>query len=179
MRKIAAALIVVATVVVGLLFILPALVSTDWARSELGWQLSHASGMDIRLEGPVGVSFLPSLAVVAKDIGISTDKGDISIEVPRFSTAVTLSSLWSDKLEIQSITLVDPAIRIKSPAADTNAKPTPSAPSKRTVTSGFICLSAAIPESDAHEKRPSRPLVQGRAEFGRHIPADYRSLEER
>jgi AsmA protein len=130
MRKIAAALIVVATVVVGLLFVLPALVSTDWARSELGRQLSYASGMDIRLEGPVSLSFVPSLAVVAKDIGISTDKGDTSIKVPRFSTAVTLSSLWSDKLEIRSIALVDPAISIKSPAANKNAKPTPSAQAK-------------------------------------------------
>ncbi len=120
MRKITAALIVVVTVVAGLLFVLPALISTDWARSELGRQLSSASGMDIRLDGPVGVSFFPSLAVVAKDIGISDDKGGLSIKVPRFSTAVTLSSLWSDKFEIQSIKLIDPAISL-GPSSEKSA----------------------------------------------------------
>ncbi len=139
MRKIAAALIVVAAVVAGLLFVLPALVSTDWARSELGRQLSSASGMDIRLEGPVRLSFLPRLAVVARDIAISTDKDDVSVKVPRFSTAITLSSLWSDKLEIQSIALADPTIGIKSPAVAANADAAP-APSGQAKNDPFASL---------------------------------------
>ena len=126
MRRIAAGLIIVAAAVVGLLFVVPALVSTEWARSELGRQLSYASGMDIRLEGPVRLSLIPSLAVVASDIAISTGKDGVSVKVPRFSTAITLSSLWSDKLEIQSIALVDPAISVRSPAANVKAEPTPS-----------------------------------------------------
>src|SRR5690242_18247200 len=98
-RKIVAALTVAVVLVVGLLFLLPALVSTDWVRAELSRQLSSATGMTIRLDGPVRLSLLPKLAVVANDISLSTGTGDIAISAPRFSTSITLSSLWSKKLE--------------------------------------------------------------------------------
>lgn len=130
MRKIAVGLTVVATGVVGLLLLLPSLVSTDWARFELGRQLSTASGMNVRLEGPVRLSFLPRLAVVAKNIAISSEAGDLSIRVPEFSTAITLSSLWSDKLEIQSIELVEPAISLEPPPANARPEPAPSSSAK-------------------------------------------------
>ncbi|MBR2686835.1 MAG: AsmA family protein [Aquamicrobium sp.] len=126
MKKAAAAVIAVVAAVVGLLLFLPTLISTDWARSELSRQLSSASGMDISLNGPVRLSFLPSLAVVTKDITISSQTGDLSAKVPGFSTAITLSSLWSKKLEIQSIALVDPAITITSSAKAADAQPAPS-----------------------------------------------------
>lgn len=116
MKKAAAAVIAVVAAIIGLLLVLPTLVSTDWARSELSRQLSSASGMAIGLSGPVRLSFLPSLSVVTRDITISSETGDLSAKVPEFSTEITLSSLWSKKLEIQSIALVDPAITIKSSA---------------------------------------------------------------
>lgn len=116
MRKIVAALTVAVVLVVGLLFLLPALVSTDWVRAELSRQLSAATGMTIRLDGPVRLSLLPKLAVVADDISLSTGTGDIAISAPRFSTSITLSSLWSKKLEIQSVALADPVIALKASA---------------------------------------------------------------
>ncbi|CDX46550.1 AsmA family protein [Mesorhizobium plurifarium] len=116
MRKIVAALTVAVVLVVGLLFLVPALVSTDWVRAELSRQLSSATGMTIRLDGPVRLSLLPKLAVVADDISLSTGAGDIAISAPRFSTSVTLSSLWSKKLEIQSVALADPTIALKASA---------------------------------------------------------------
>ncbi|RWB72015.1 MAG: AsmA family protein [Mesorhizobium sp.] len=122
MRKIAAALTVAVVLVVGLLFLLPALVSTDWVRAELGRQLSSATGMTIRLDGPVRLSLLPRLAVVADDISLSTGAGDVAISAPRFDTSVTLSSLWSKKLEIQSVALADPTIALKASAS---AEPAP------------------------------------------------------
>ncbi|RWL83095.1 MAG: AsmA family protein, partial [Mesorhizobium sp.] len=122
MRKIVAALTVAVVLVVGLLFLLPALVSTDWVRAELGRQLSSATGMTIRLDGPVRLSLLPRLAVVADDISLSTGAGDVAISAPRFDTSVTLSSLWSKKLEIQSVALADPTIALKASAS---AEPAP------------------------------------------------------
>ncbi|TGS12349.1 AsmA family protein [Mesorhizobium sp. M2E.F.Ca.ET.209.01.1.1] len=122
MRKIVAALTVAVVLVVGLLLLLPALVSTDWVRGELSRQLSSATGMTIRLDGPVRLSLLPRLAVVADDISLSTGTGDIAISAPRFSTSITLSSLWSKKLEIQSVALADPTIALKASAS---AEPAP------------------------------------------------------
>lgn len=78
--------------------------------------------MTIRLDGPVRLSLLPKLAVVADDISLSTGTGDIAISAPRFSTSITLSSLWSKKLEIQSVALADPTIALKPSA---NAEPAP------------------------------------------------------
>ncbi|NUS18847.1 MAG: AsmA family protein [Mesorhizobium sp.] len=122
MRKIVAALTVAVVLVVGLLLLLPALVSTDWVRAELSRQLSSATGMTIRLDGPVRLSLLPRLAVVADDISLSTGTGEIAISAPRFSTSITLSSLWSKKLEIQSVALTEPTIAIQASA---NAGPAP------------------------------------------------------
>lgn len=78
--------------------------------------------MTIRLDGPVRLSLLPRLAVVADDISLSTGTGDIAISAPRFSTSITLSSLWSKKLEIQSVALADPTIALKASAS---AEPSP------------------------------------------------------
>ncbi|BCM22343.1 hypothetical protein MJ8_61570 [Mesorhizobium sp. J8] len=78
--------------------------------------------MTIRLDGPVRLSLLPRLAVVADDISLSTGTGDIAISAPRFSTSITLSSLWSKKLEIQSVALADPTIALKASA---NEEPAP------------------------------------------------------
>ncbi|TPK91311.1 AsmA family protein [Mesorhizobium sp. B2-4-16] len=72
--------------------------------------------MTIRLDGPVRLSLLPKLAVVADDISLATGAGDIAISAPRFSTSITLSSLWSKKLEIQSVALADPTIALKASA---------------------------------------------------------------
>jgi len=69
--------------------------------------------MTIRLDGPVRLSLLPKLAVVADDISLATGTGDIAISAPRFSTSITLSSLWSKKLEIQSVALTEPTIALK------------------------------------------------------------------
>ncbi|SFO42843.1 AsmA protein [Mesorhizobium sp. NFR06] len=80
--------------------------------------------MTIRLDGPVRLSLLPKLAVVAGDISLSTGTGDIAISAPRFSTSITLSSLWSKKLEIQSVALADPTIALKASAnASSPAEP--------------------------------------------------------
>jgi AsmA protein len=92
------------------------LISIDWVRGELSRQLSSATGMTIRLDGPVRLSLQPKLAVVADDISLSTGTGDLAISAPRFSTSITLSSLWSKKLEIQSVALTDPAIAVKASA---------------------------------------------------------------
>lgn len=73
--------------------------------------------MAIRLDGPVRLSLLPKLAVVADDISLSTGTGDIAISAPRFSTSITLSSLWSKKLEIQSVALTEPTIALKASAS--------------------------------------------------------------
>ena len=112
MRKIAATFLAAAAVLAALLFLLPALVSTDWARTEVSRQLSAASGMNIRLDGPVRLSLFPRVAIIAEDISLSTGAGELSIAVPRFSSAITLSSLWSDRLEIQAITLKEPGIEL-------------------------------------------------------------------
>lgn len=121
-RKIAATFLAAAAALAVLLFLLPALVSTDWARSELSRQLSAASGMSIRLDGPVRLSLLPRVAIVAENISLSTGAGDLSIAVPRFSSAITLSSLWSDRLEIQALTLKEPSIELHA-ASDGEAAP--------------------------------------------------------
>ncbi len=130
MRKIPVALALIGFVVGGLLFLLPALMATDWVRSELSRQLSSATGMAIRLDGPVSLSLFPNPSVVAENVSLSTGAGDFSMVAPRFSTSITLSSFWSKKLEIRAVSLKDPKIVVAAPA---NATPSTAASQEAAV----------------------------------------------
>ncbi|MQX44091.1 AsmA family protein [Sinorhizobium meliloti] len=123
MRRFILSLLGVAALAIAAIAILPSLISSDWVRSELGRQLSAATGSSIAFNGPVNLSAFPYLAVVAEDVTLSAEAEGITAEFAEVSGSVALSSLWSDRLHIKQIALDRPVIVLEEKAAD-EAAPT-------------------------------------------------------
>lgn len=83
------------------LIVLPSFVSSDWMRAELSRQLSSATGSSIALKGPVRLSVIPHLAVVAEDVSLDAESDGVTAEIGEVAGSVTLSSLWADRLHIR------------------------------------------------------------------------------
>ncbi|MDW9985767.1 AsmA family protein [Sinorhizobium meliloti] len=124
MRRFILSLLGAAALAVAAIAILPSLISSDWVRSELGRQLSAATGSSIAFNGPVNLSAFPYLAVVAGDVTLSAEAEGITAEFAEVSGSVALSSLWSDRLHIKQIALDRPVIVLEDKPAD-EAAPTP------------------------------------------------------
>lgn len=118
MRRFILSLLGVAALAIAAIAILPSLISSDWVRSELGRQLSAATGSSIAFNGPVNLSAFPYLAVVAEDVTLSAEAEGITAEFAEVSGSVALSSLWSDRLHIKQIALDRPVIVLEERAAD-------------------------------------------------------------
>ncbi|RVO62078.1 AsmA family protein [Sinorhizobium meliloti] len=118
MRRFILSLLGAAALAVAAIAILPSLISSDWVRSELGRQLSAATGSSIAFNGPVNLSAFPYLAVVAEDVTLSAEAEGITAEFAEVSGSVALSSLWSDRLHIKQIALDRPVIVLEEKAAD-------------------------------------------------------------
>ncbi|MDX0630233.1 AsmA family protein [Sinorhizobium medicae] len=123
MRRFILSLVGVAALAVAAIAILPSLISSDWVRSELGRQLSAATGSSIAFNGPVNLSAFPYLAVVAENVTLSAEAQGVTAEFAEVSGSVALSSLWSDRLHIKQIALDRPVIVFEEKPAD-EAAPT-------------------------------------------------------
>lgn len=110
MRRFFQCLLALCALAVACIVALPSFVSSDWIRGELSRQLSAATGSSISLNGPVRLSAFPHLAVLAEDVALSAETQGITAEFGEVAGAVSLSSLWSDRLHIKEIKLDRPVI---------------------------------------------------------------------
>ncbi|WP_077963451.1 AsmA family protein [Ensifer adhaerens] len=119
MRRFFLCLLALGVLAVVSVMILPSFVSSDWMRAELGRQLSNTTGSSIALNGPVRLSVVPHLAVVAENVSLDAD--GMTAEIGEVAGSVTLSSLWSERLHVREVRLVRPvvALRPKAEAAPT------------------------------------------------------------
>ena len=109
-------------------FIGPYFISTDALRGALFAQVEQATGYRLRVSGPVKVALIPSLDLVAEDIGVAkSGEGD----APEMATAkelrfgLKLSALFGGKVNMTEIMLIDPVIALpRTPATrGSEAKP--------------------------------------------------------
>ncbi len=119
MRRFFLCLLAFGVLAVVSVMILPSFVSSDWMRAELGRQLSNATGSAIALNGPVRLSVVPHLAVVAENVSLDAD--GLTAEIGEVAGSVTLSSLWSDRLHVREVRLVRPVVALRPKAEATAA----------------------------------------------------------
>lgn len=109
-------------VLVGIsLVVLPSFVSSDWMRAELSRQLSSATGSSIELKGPVRLSVIPHLAVVAENVSLDAEGDGVTAEIGEVAGSVTLSSLWSDRLHVKEVRLTRPVVVIRQKSVNAAA----------------------------------------------------------
>ncbi|WVT76782.1 AsmA family protein (plasmid) [Sinorhizobium chiapasense] len=103
------------------LIVLPSFVSSDWMRAELSRQLSGATGSSIELKGPVRLSVIPHLAVVAENVSLDAEGDGVTAEIGEVAGSVTLSSLWSDRLHVKEVRLTRPVAVIRQKSVNAAA----------------------------------------------------------
>ena len=101
-------LFVLATIFVGALFILPLLLTSDSMRQEFASRVSDISGMEIELNGPVNFSIVPDFGVVAEQVKLSAPDQSFSVSAARIVAGVSLSSIFSGKVEITGLDIRQP-----------------------------------------------------------------------
>ncbi len=121
MRFIFSALTLIVVVVAVLFFAGPLLFSADEVRDKLLAQVESMTGYKVRVDGPVKLSLFPSLHLTAEDVGVArsaTPENEIAT-AQKLRVDLVLSALWSGKVQLTELTLVDPVIAV--PAAETRA----------------------------------------------------------
>jgi len=110
----------IAVIGVVIAFVGPLFISTDDLRETLFAQVESATGYRLRVSGPVSVALIPSLDLVAEDVGIAQGGGD---DAPEMATAkslrfgLQLSALFGGKVKVTDLTLIDPVIAAPPKAA--------------------------------------------------------------
>ena len=114
MKKLFIGLLVIILLLVGAVFTLPIVLSSDAAREQFSARVSDISGMNINLGGPVSFSIFPDLGLVAKQVSFATPEGDLSASVAKIVAGVKIASVLSGNLEITGLSLNQPEIILDS-----------------------------------------------------------------
>jgi AsmA protein len=112
-------LAVIVTIGALIVFVGPLLISSDHVRDKAFAKVEAATGYRLRVSGPVKIAFLPSLDLVAEDVGIAQPEASGAAE---FATAralrlgLRLGPLLSGKVRMTEVTLVDPIVTLPLPS---------------------------------------------------------------
>jgi len=110
-KKILIGLLVLVVLVVGALFALPLFIPSDTVKAELISRLEAATGRDVRIDGPVSISVLPTASLSAKGVGLGGLTGDSeAFSVDSVSFGLSLIPLLSGNVEINAVTIEKPRI---------------------------------------------------------------------
>ncbi len=115
MRSTLFGLTAIAIIVAGIAFVGPLFISTDGLRAALFAQVESATGYRLRVSGPVKVSLIPSLDLVAEDVGVARSGADDASEIATAKSlrfGLQLSALFGGKVNVTEVTLIDPVIAL-------------------------------------------------------------------
>jgi AsmA protein len=108
-------LAVIAVIGAIIFFIGPLFISADEVRDKLLAQVESVTGYRIRVDGPVHLSMLPALDLVADDVGIAQPSSGNAAElatVKRLKFNLALRELLGGKIKITEVTLIEPVITL-------------------------------------------------------------------
>ncbi len=117
MKKLIFSIIVLFLLLVGSIFVLPVVLSSDTARVQFSKQISTLSGLQIVLDGPVKFSVFPDFGLVANNVKLQSSNGDFSVAIDKIVSGVKLAPLLSGNLEIIGLSLTRPEITINTAEA--------------------------------------------------------------
>jgi len=117
----------VAVVVIGvsLVFVVPLLISADDVRNKLFAEIESATGYRLTVNGPLHISAFPMLKLVAEDVGVAQKTGaDNAVDLAtakELHFGLALVPLFSGRVQVTEIALLQPVVRVPEPAAKTGA----------------------------------------------------------
>lgn len=110
MRKLLIGLVAVVVLLIGGLFALPLLIPSETVKAELIAQIEAATGRDVRIDGPVSISVLPSASLSAEGIGLGETGDTEALSLDSVSFGLDLFPLIGGRVEINGITIERPRI---------------------------------------------------------------------
>lgn len=116
MRKVLIGLGVVVVVLVAAVFIGPSLIDVRSFVSPVLQSVREATGREVKV-GDVKLSILPSASVTLKDLRVANIPGAATPDMVRINAVdinLALMPLLSRRVEVQSITIVDPTVQIET-----------------------------------------------------------------
>lgn len=129
MKKLLIGLAAVVVLIVVALFALPLFIPSETVKAELISRIEEATGRDVRIDGPVSISVLPSASLSAEGIGLAGLTGDSeAFSVDSVSFGLSLLPLISGNVEINGVTIERPRIVVAFDAAGQSNWTGPAAP---------------------------------------------------
>ena len=116
MKKILIGIGVIVVILILVVLIAPMFIPIDWAKQQIVAQVKEQTGRDLKLDGDISVSLLPSTAVEVSDVALSNRPGsDVAdmVKLKRLELEVSLFPLLSGELEVDRFVLVEPEIYLE------------------------------------------------------------------
>lgn len=113
MKRLFAGLAVLAIGLVAVVLVVPLLLPKDAIKDTVVDRFETATGWQLRLDGPVSLSLIPSFVLIAEDVGISGEAGADGIEfasVEVLDFGLSWGALFGGELRITGLELVRPQI---------------------------------------------------------------------
>jgi AsmA protein len=159
-KKLLIGLAAVIVLVIAAAIAVPFFIPLDTYKARIVALVKTETGRDLRIDGPVRFSLLPSVALEANDVALSNTPGAASPDMVQLKTLdveLKLLPLLHGGLEISRFKLVQPAIALEvdkqgrpnwafnppatASAAPEAAKPAPAAPAPSSAGGGFSGIS--------------------------------------
>ncbi|HLG87809.1 MAG TPA: AsmA family protein [Alphaproteobacteria bacterium] len=123
MRKILIGLAVVVVVLILIAIVVPLLIPADAYRGRIVEAVQSATGRELRIEGPLSFSILPSIAIDANNVALANAPGTAPkdmMTLGKLQVGLKLFPLLGGDVEIDKFVLVDPVVHL---AIDKSGRP--------------------------------------------------------
>ncbi len=116
MSRLIAILAGLVLIVIAAILIVPMLIPMETYKNQVVNVVKEQTGRDLRIDGDIGLSFFPNIAVSIGDVGFSNAswaKEEEMAAMQEMRASLKLMPLFSGNVEIDSFVLVDPVIHLE------------------------------------------------------------------
>ncbi|MEX1154163.1 AsmA family protein [Parvibaculum sp.] len=116
MSRLIAILVGLFLLLVAVAIVVPMLIPMDTYKTRIAETVKGQTGRDIRIDGDIGLSFFPNIAVSIEDVGFANASWATEREMAAMKemrATLKLMPLFRGAVEIDSFELVDPVIRLE------------------------------------------------------------------
>lgn len=116
MSRLIAIVVGLILIVAAAIIVVPMLIPMETYKSKVVAIVKEQTGRDLRIDGDIGLSFFPNIAVSIEDVGFSNAgwaKDPEMASMKEMRAALKLWPLFGGNVEVDSFTLVDPVIHLE------------------------------------------------------------------
>ena len=116
MRKLVIGVAVIVGLLIAAAIIVPRLISADFYRVRIAGAAQAATGRQVRIDGPVSLTILPSLAIEASNVSVANAPGGVAkdmVVLGKLQVGLRLFPLIGGAIEIERFVLTDPVIHLE------------------------------------------------------------------